>query len=128
MANERPVNPGLIAALTGKLRQTAEIWFGPSAPPPQVAPAANPVRSFDYPVGVNVQFAPRADEPVTFEQMRNLADEYYLLRIVIETVKDRICAKPWQFRVKGAQPRANSLRSLRAESPEPPNDSRSVEA
>ena len=100
MANEKPIHAGLIAALTGKLRQTAEIWFGPSAAPPQVAPATNPVRSFDYPVGVNVQFAPRADEPVTFEQMRNLADEYYLLRIVIETVKDRICAKPWQFRVR----------------------------
>ena len=95
MANEKPIHAGLIAALTGKLRQTAEIWFGPSAPPLQVAPATNPVRSFDYPVGVNIQFAPRADEPVTFEQMRNLADEYYLLRIVIETVKDRICAKPW---------------------------------
>src|SRR3989440_5800162 len=102
MPNEKPINSGLIAALTGKLRQTADIWFGPSAPPPQVAPATNPVRSFDYPVGVNVQFAPRSDEPVTFEQMRNLGDEYYLLRIVIETVKDRICAKPWQFRVKGS--------------------------
>ena len=100
MANEKPIHAGLIAALTGKLRQTADIWFGPSAPPLQVAPATNPVRSFDYPVGVNVQFAPRSDEPVTFEQMRNLADHYYLLRIVIETVKDRICAKPWQFRVR----------------------------
>jgi hypothetical protein len=98
--NTKPIEPGLIAQLTGKLRQTFDVWFGPSAPVPQIAPPSNPLRTFDYPVGVNIQFTPRSDEPVTFQQMRSMADNYYLLRIVIETVKDRICARPWHLRLK----------------------------
>lgn len=113
-AIEKPINPGLIATLTGRLRATYDLWFGPANPPLQAAPESNPVRAFDYPVGVNLQFSPRADEPVTFEQMRHMADNYYLLRVVIETVKDRICSRPWHFRLKpqpGEKPAANRRRS-----------------
>ncbi len=88
MANEEPIHAGLIAALTGKLRQTAEIWFGPSAAPPQVAPATNSVRSFDNPVGVNVQFTPRADEPATPTARTSSGTT------PVETRQERICDPP----------------------------------
>lgn len=45
-------------------------------------------RAYDYPSYVNVNIRPRAYEPVTFDHLRALAENWDLLRLVIETRKD----------------------------------------
>ncbi|MGN8097172.1 hypothetical protein [Methylobacterium sp. 22177] len=53
-----------------------------------LAPAEVAGRRFDYPPGYNLNTTARAYEPVSFAQLRRLADGYDLLRLVIETRKD----------------------------------------
>lgn len=107
-----PIEPGIIAravagvryALTGKEPD----WFGPGQPLQPVAQEQAQGRAFDFPVNVNVTTTPRNTENVTFAQMRQLADSYDLLRLIIETRKDQMTALQWSIkpRKEGAQPDA----------------------
>ena len=100
MSTKTPIDPGVIAraitgvryALTGK----APDWFGPGDPLPPVAQEQAVGRQFDYPVFANIQMTPRSGEPVSFAQMRALADGYDLLRLVIETRKDQMVKMQWK--------------------------------
>jgi len=78
-----------------------ENWFGPNQPLPPFADEEGPSgargRRYDYPVGVNLSFQPRSEEAVTFQTLRNLADAYDLLRLVIETRKDQIASYDWSI-------------------------------
>ena len=99
----KPIDAGLIARLGRNLRATFDVWFGPLAPLPPVAPADTPPRRFDYPSGVNLVTLPRNYEAVSFQQMRDLADSLDLVRIAIETRKDQVSKVPWSFREKTRQ-------------------------
>jgi hypothetical protein len=90
-----PIAPGLIARARDGLRYiisgvTPATWFGPFQPLAPQAPPEVAGRQFDYPVGYNLDIRPRADEPISFPQLRALADSCDLLRTVIETRKDQI--------------------------------------
>lgn len=67
-------------------------WFGPLQPLQPMAPPEVKGRQFDYPTGANLQYIPRGTEPVSFAELRALADSLPLLRAVIETRKDQIAA------------------------------------
>src|ERR1700686_3014803 len=67
-------------AITGV---TPATWFGPMQPLKPFAPEGTGGRAFDYPVGYNLRYRPRADEPVSFIDLRALADGCDLLRLVI---------------------------------------------
>lgn len=107
-----PIEPGVIAravagvryAITGKGPE----WFGPGQPLQPVAQEAAQGRAFDFPVNTNATVTPRGTEPVTFTQMRQLADGYDLLRLIIETRKDQVASLKWSIKPKkeGAQPDA----------------------
>ncbi|MEE7504738.1 hypothetical protein MMR14E_16505 [Methylobacterium mesophilicum] len=73
-------------------------WFGPSASMRPSAPAEVAGRRFDYPPGYNLNTTARAYEPVSFAQLRRLADGYDLLRLVIETRKDRAAGMRWAIK------------------------------
>ena len=75
-------------------------WFGPRQPMRPVAPPEVAGRQFDYPVGFNLATEPRAWQPVSFHTLRNLADAYDPLRLVIEKRKEQICRIPWQIRAR----------------------------
>lgn len=100
---------GLRYALTGS---APDDWFGPSSPPaPAVdrgdADAAGVAgRRFDYRTGLNIDFRPRSGETVGFPEMRAFADNFDLLRLVIETRKDQLCSSMWaiQPRKEGVTP------------------------
>ena len=62
---------------------TPETWFGPLQPLPPQAPPETGGRQLDYPFGYNLAVTPRTDEPISFAQLRSLADGYDLLRTVI---------------------------------------------
>lgn len=105
------VAAGLRYALSG---QAPNDWFGPQQP---IAPALDGKdaeqagvagRQFDYRVGFNVDLRPRSGEAISFAQMRTLADNCDLLRLVIETRKDQVCCLPWsiQPREEGKKPDA----------------------
>jgi hypothetical protein len=73
-------------------------WFGPLEPLAPVAPdAAVRGRAFDYPVAYNVSTRPKSNDnaAVDFKDLRLLADNYDILRLVIETRKDQLSGVPW---------------------------------
>lgn len=73
-------------------------WFGPLQPIAPVAPASYRIRQYQYTPGANIIWEPRGDSAIDFETLRTLADNYDLLRIVIETRKDQICSRAWEVR------------------------------
>src|SRR5580692_3670500 len=101
---------GVRYAITGV---SPETWFGPMQPLKPMAPADVAGRRFDYPTGYNLQYSPRSYEPVGFADLRALADNCDILRLVIETRKDQIEAQDWDIRPKktpdGTRPRAGDF-------------------
>jgi SPP1 gp7 family putative phage head morphogenesis protein len=78
-------------------------WFGPGDPMPSVAPPDVAGRALDFPTGYNRNLAPRALEPVSFSQLRVLADAYDLMRLVIETRKDQVSRMVWNVKPRDAK-------------------------
>ena len=69
-------------------------WFSPSQPLiPQHQETAG--RALDYLAGYNLATQPRRDSGIDFYQLRNFAQFYDILRIIIETRKDQISALEW---------------------------------
>lgn len=104
-----PVSQHVVAAASTRVGATMQMpyasgswtygWFGPGTPPTPVAQQAEG-RQFDYPFGYNLDQRPRSTEGITFEQLRALADNYDLLRLVIETRKDQIESYEWEIVAK----------------------------
>jgi len=100
---QTPLSPSLVQRAVEGIRYiisgvTPSTWFGPMQPLAPMAPAAVAGRQFDYPVGYNLTVTPRAEERISFAQLRALADSYDLLRLVIETRKDQIERLEWSIR------------------------------
>lgn len=79
-------------------------WFGPNEPMTPLAPAeAVEGRQFDFGVGANMQITPKTEtsavRSTTFPHLRWLADNTEILRLIIETRKDKICGMDWDFRI-----------------------------
>ena len=77
-----------------------EDWFGPSNPINPGAPNDVAGRQWDFPAGYNLVTRARGYEPVSFADLRALADAYDLLRLVIETRKDQVERMNWTIRAK----------------------------
>ncbi|HUO92570.1 MAG TPA: phage portal protein [Rhizomicrobium sp.] len=119
-ARSRPIPKSIVTralqgvryAITGVAPDT---WFGPMQPLAPMAPAEVAGRRFDYPTGYNLNYGPRAYEPVSFADLRALADNCDILRLVIETRKDQIEAQDWDIRPRkqpdGTRPRARQFAS-----------------
>jgi hypothetical protein len=100
---ETPLPPNFVQRAVEGIRYiisgvTPTTWFGPAQPLQPMAPLEVAGRQFDYPVGYNLVVTPRADEGVSFAQLRSLADSYDLLRLVIETRKDQMERLDWTIR------------------------------
>ena len=91
-------------------------WFGPGWPLPPLAPPEAAGRQFDYPVGYNLLVTPRGDLPVSFLDLRNLAQNCDLVRLVIETRKDQIAKMEWT--VSPLDPTGKKLKAAKDASPE----------
>jgi HK97 family phage portal protein len=73
--------------------------FSPGYPLAPVEPER--VRLWDYPVGVNTIYTPRSYEPISFEELRRLADGHDITRLAIETRKDQLERLDWTIRPRG---------------------------
>lgn len=105
------IDPGIVARVAAGLRLMitgkAPDWFGPMDPLPEVVPKEQRGgvigRQFDFQVGFNTQTRPRTGEAITFDQMRALADNYDILRLVIETRKDQMEKLKWHIKPKDSK-------------------------
>lgn len=78
-------------------------WFGPGEPIQAIAPKDVAGRQFDFPFAYNVNGSPRSEEAIGFDTLRALADNYDVLRIVIEARKDQIAKINWKIKPKDAK-------------------------
>ena len=76
--------------------QPGEGIFSPGYP--LAPPEPERTRVWDFPVGVNTIYTPRAYEPISFAELRALADAHDLTRLAIETRKDQLEALDWTIR------------------------------
>jgi hypothetical protein len=79
-------------------------WFGPLDPIAPQAPPEVKGRLLDFPSGYNLATQPRTYEPISFGDLRALADSYDLLRLVIETRKDQMARLGWSIRKRNLDP------------------------
>ena len=101
---QTPLTPSLIARVTQAARYIVKgdaptDWFGPMEPPKPLAPDSVTGRRFDYTTGYNLNSTPRANNSISFDDLRALADNCDILRSVIETRKDQMEALKWRIRV-----------------------------
>lgn len=108
-----PVEPGILArvvaglgyAATGKTPE----WFGPGEPIEPTAPQTAG-RQLDFIAGYNLQTTPRKAgvEGVGFADLRQIADSYDLMRLLIETRKDQMASSAWSIRPKDKAKKTDS--------------------
>jgi HK97 family phage portal protein len=91
--------------------QPGDAIFSPGYPLVPAEP--EPVRLWDFPVGVNTLYTPRAYEAVSFAELRALADSHDITRLSIETRKDQLEKLDWTVkpRARGASDREARARS-----------------
>ena len=110
-----PPQANFATRLRGAVSGAFQGWFAPMIPLPPVAPPEVKGRQFDYPTGANLQYIPRGTEPVSFDQLRALADSLPLLRAVIETRKDQIASLEYVMRPKDGGKGKKGKKKVRAE-------------
>lgn len=113
MANEASGKPlgGIaraFAAMRGRLYQAPgatistvdpQAWPSPLQPVQPTGPKGSQPLAYSYWNGINQEISPRADSPLSFSQLRDLAT-YPLARICIENVKDIVTSTPWKIQLK----------------------------
>jgi hypothetical protein len=67
---------------------------------PLVPPERERVRVWDFPVGYNTIYTPRAYESIGFAELRALAENHDITRLAIETRKDQIEKLDWTIRAR----------------------------
>ena len=104
----RALPPSVFARLADATRYlitgvSPDTWFGPLQPLAPMAPPEVKGRQWDYPFGANLNYIPRAEDGVSFAELRGLADALPLLRAVIETRKDQIAAQSFAIRARNRE-------------------------
>ena len=99
MSKKTPLSQGFIARVAAGVRYAftgnADGWFDAGEPLAPIAQQAEG-RRFDYEPFYNVGHSkPREHEAIGFAQLRALADNYDVLRLVIEKRKDQMEGLKW---------------------------------
>ena len=112
MSKKTPLSQGFIARVAAGVRYAftgnADGWFDAGEPLAPVAQQAEG-RRFDYEPFYNVGHSkPREREAIGFAQLRALADNYDVLRLVIETRKDQMECLKWTIQKRDVESTANN--------------------
>ena len=118
-ALRRPLPPSVFARLAQATRYaitgvSPDTWFGPLQPLAPMAPPEVKGRQFDYPFGANLNYIPRAEDGISFAELRGLADALPLLRAVIETRKDQIAGQNYAVRTRARADAPDASKSIDA--------------
>ena len=118
-ALKRPLPPSVFARLAEATRYviagvSPDTWFGPQQPLAPMAPPEVKGRQFDYPFGANLNYVPRSDICISFDQLRDLADALPLLRAVIETRKDQIAGQSYAIRARARSDAPDASKNIDA--------------
>jgi hypothetical protein len=90
------------SALEAKVAGTFEPAGGMFSPGlPLAPPEPEKLRLWDFPIGVNRVYTPRASEPVSFAELRALAEAHDITRLAIETRKDQVEKLDWTIKPRG---------------------------
>src|SRR5580704_17357999 len=77
---------------------------------PLAPPEPQRLRVWDFPVGVNTIYTPRAYELISFAELRALAEAHDITRLAIETRKDQLEKLDWTIKPRNAKrPAADAL-------------------
>jgi len=90
------VNPGSWASAQNPIRPTLQLGVG--------------LRQWDFTPGINLQFTPRGDQAISFQQLWNVSNSFDLCRLMIEKRKNDIANRAWLIRVV---PKAGETKSAR---------------
>ncbi|HTV88002.1 MAG TPA: phage portal protein [Stellaceae bacterium] len=82
---------------------------------PLAPPEPERTRIWDFPVGVNTIYTPRSYEPISFAELRALADAHDLTRLAIETRKDQLESLEWAIRPAAPKGAAGDWRQRAAQ-------------
>ncbi len=97
-----------LEAQFGGVFQPGQGIFSPGYP--LAPPEPEHVRLWDFPVGVNTIYTPRSYEPISFAELRALADAHDITRLAIETRKDQLEKLEWTVKPRSLQsPSAETL-------------------
>ena len=112
MSKKTPLSQGFIARVAAGVRYAftgnADGWFDAGEPLAPVAQQAEG-RRFDYEPFYNVGHSkPREREAIGFAQLRALADNYDVLRLVIEKRKDQTECLKWTIQKRDVASTANN--------------------
>jgi HK97 family phage portal protein len=91
---------GLEAQFRGVFQPDQGI-FSPGYPLAPLEPER--LRVWDYPVGVNTIYTPRAYETISFAELRALAEHHDITRLAIETRKDQVEKLDWTIKSRTLQ-------------------------
>ena len=97
---ETSIDPAAVLRQSGQSQITTnqgDQWFGPGRPLNPVAPPEVAGRGWDFPTHYNLQTRPRAYEQYDFPTLRAMADNYDLMRLIIETRKDQVESYDWEI-------------------------------
>ncbi|HJU15723.1 MAG TPA: phage portal protein [Stellaceae bacterium] len=118
--SERRLSPGRESRFGEIARGIAahfrQVWgtggiFSPGEP--LAPPDPGRTRTWDFPVGWNSLYTPRAHESIGFAELRGLADSHDITRLVIETRKDQIEQLSWSIRSRDANdPKADAPKRI----------------
>lgn len=86
------------ASHLGRLSLEARQGQALSPGDPPVPAYTEALRLWDFPVGINTVYEPRTDEPVSFSELRALADRHDITRLAIETRKDQLEKLDWTIK------------------------------
>ena len=90
----------LFQRLTGGIKGFVNGFWTPGTPLPTVPPPNTPPRQYDYPITTNIDIEPRAGVPIKFGELIALANQWDILRTIIERRKDQLAKMPWSIQAK----------------------------
>ena len=82
---------------------------------PLAPPEPESVRLWDFPVGVNTIYTPRAYEAVSFAELRGLAEAHDITRLAIETRKDQLERLDWTIKPRASRQPTDQVRARAAQ-------------
>lgn len=95
------LSQGMVMTASGQVGQNKQEWFGPGNTLTPVAQEQAKGRTQDFPFAINTTInKPKTNEGISMQELRQIADAYDLLRLVIETRKDQISKLDWQIMKK----------------------------